>query len=43
MDYRNCRILAPHQPHQNDDHSRCLGVIVRDDRERTYNPKGGQR
>ena len=43
MIYKNCRIPSPHEPHMNDDHTRCVGVLVRDDRERTFDPKGDQR
>lgn len=40
LTYKQCRITAPHQPHMNDDGTRCLGVPERDDRARTYDPKG---
>lgn len=41
MDYKFCPAhLYPHAPHMNDDGTRCPGAPERDDRARTYNPKG---
>lgn len=34
---------TPHSGHQNADGSRCIGVPERDDRARTFDPKGGTR
>lgn len=39
--YRQCPADdVPHEPHQNDDRTRCLGAPERDERARTYDPQG---